>query len=303
MSMTLDQLSSSAASQSAESNADGKESENLKNLELSTEAKTNDSSVRTYDLIAEEPEEEISRSESVEQLSESISKMESENSFGRDNIERKNINNNDSFGSDKKPKAAARNLKNVSMNRSIQTSHFSEITNLKNANKITYEASRSPIKIIEPSFLSKLKQEGEMQKPVYVLYPNYVLPDLDFLNNQEQDVSKLLLLPQKPHHVTANKKRPFSCNDVESLKRRGFSHIRDWDSLNFLLPQEYKKILADVPEISEHIKTNIGKEKPSFIQNKFKSRRPMSCEITQSSSSSTATQPSSGKFPYLTTFT
>lgn len=291
MSTTMDQLSSSEnwpASQSGESNSDAKDPE--KYLELSTEARTNESSVRTYDLIAEEPEEEVSRSESVEQLSESISKIDSvTESYEKENVAPKNIN------SEKVKRlkiASPKNLKNILMNRSIQTSHFSEITNLKSANKITSETTKQPVKIIEPSFLNKLKQEGQIQKPVYVLYPNYVLPDLDFLNEKE-DISKLLILPQKAPHISACKKRPFSFNDLESLKRKGFNHVQDWDSLNVLLPQEYRKILADVPEISEHIKYPT-KEKPSFAHSKFNKRRPLSCEFNQSSSSSTATQPSSG---------
>lgn len=294
MSTTMDQLSSSEnwpASQSGDSNSEDKELN--KNLELSAEAKINESSVRTYDLIAEEPEDEVSRSESVEQLSESISKIESvTESYEKENIAPRNINT-ENANVDKRAKIPSpQNLKNILMNRSIQTSHFSEITNLRNANKIGSETIKAPVKIIEPSFLSKLKQEGEMQKPVYVLYPNYVLPDLDFLNEKD-NLSKLLILPQKPPHIPPCKKRPFSFNDLETLKRKGFTHVQDWDSLNFLLPQEYRKILADVPEISEHIKCNT-KERPSFIQPKFTKRRPLSCEINQSSSSSTATQPSSG---------
>lgn len=297
MSTTMDQLSSSEnwpGSQSGDSNnSESREGVILKNLEMSSEAKTNENSLRMHDLIAEEPEEDNSSSESVEQLSESISKIDSVgDSYEKENIVPKAANN-DTYVSNKKPKVLSpKNIKNISMNRSIQTSHFSEITNLKNAHK-TYDSAKPAIKIIEPSFLNKLKNEGEMEKPVYVLYPNYVLPDLDFLNEKDEDISKLLLLPQKPPMVIDNKKRPFSCNDLESLKKKGFGHIKDWDSLTFLLPQEYKKILADVPEISEHIKLN-NKDKPSFVQNKFNKRRPLSCEINHSSSSSTATQPSSG---------
>ncbi|XP_018565929.1 uncharacterized protein LOC108906959 isoform X2 [Anoplophora glabripennis] len=303
MSTTMDQLSSSEnwpGSQSGESqNSDGKSSEHLKNLETSAEAKTNESSARTYDLIIEEPEDDISRSESVEQLSESISKIDSVgDSFEKESVVPKDCGDKTSEQENgNKVSCQQKCLKSKSelINRSIQTSHFSEIASLKNAHKTSMEFSKPTIKVIEQSFLNKLKQEGEVQKPVYVLYPNYVLPDLDFLNEKDE-LSKLLLLPQKAPNVTSTKKRPFSCNDLETLKRRGFGHVKDWDSLNFLLPQEYRQILAEVPEISEHIKTNT-KEKPSFMQNKFTKRRPLSCEINQtnvSSSSSTATQPSSG---------
>lgn len=296
MSTTMDQLSSSEnwpASQSGESNSDGKEQE--RNLELSAEGKTNESSVRTYDLIAEEGEDEVSRSESVEQLSESISKIDSvSESYEKENIAPNNINNENVNFEKRTNITSPKKIKNILMNRSIQTSHFSEITNLKNANKIINENAKPPVKVVEPSFLSKLKKEGEVQKPVYVLYPNYVLPDLDFLKEKEDLSAKLMILPQKaPPHMPSCKKRPFSLNDLETLKRKGFTHVQDWDSLNILLPPEYRKILADVPEISEHIKCT-SKEKPSFSQPKFTKRRPVSCEINQSSSSSTGTQPSSG---------
>ncbi|CAG9823829.1 unnamed protein product [Phaedon cochleariae] len=292
MSTTMDQLSSSEnwpESQSGESNSSGSK-ENLKMLNGSAEAKTNESSIRTYDLIAEEPEEDISRSESVEQLSESISKLDSvAESFEKENIAPIARNNNDIGFVKPRKVVSPKKVKNILMNRSIQTSHFSEITNLKNANKTYNSAAQQPVKILEPSFLSKLKNEGEGEKPVYILYPNYVLPDLDFLNEKD-DISKLLFVPQKAPNTVTNKRRPFSCNDIETLKRRGFNHIQDWDSLTFLLPQEYRKILANVPEVSEHIKPT-NKEKPSFVRNQFTKRRPLSFE---SSSSSTATQPSSG---------
>lgn len=303
MSTTMDQLSSTEnwpASQSGESNSsnDSKPVDVCKNLENS-DHKTNESSVRTYDLIAEEPEEDISQSESVEQLSESLSKLESVGNSVE--MERKsNVNNNNnSFQAEARKKATVnlRNLKNDLMSRSIQTSQFSEVANLKNANAIK---KQQPVKVVEPSFLNKLKKEGELQKPVYVLYPDYVLPNLDFLNEKQDDIAKVLLMPQRPAKlVSAEKKRPFSCNDLEMLKKRGFNHVRDWDSLNFLLPQEYRKLLSEVPEVSEHIKTNI-KEKPSFMHNKYTKRRPLSCDLNSlnqtnvSSSSSTATQPSSG---------
>ncbi|CAH1127170.1 unnamed protein product [Ceutorhynchus assimilis] len=289
MSLTTDHLSSSdnwPASQSGESS--GSDTKNLldKKLELSNDQKIIESSVRTYDLIAEEPEE-ISKSESIEQLSESISKIESMSS------DKQNMNNN--VMGNKRLKALSPKLlqlKSDLLDRSIQTSQFSEILNLKNATK-SIPGSNQPVKLIEPSFLSKLKKEGEIQKPVYVLYPNYVLPDLAFLS-EKSDVENILFIPQNPPKISSiNRRRPFSFNDIEMLKRKGFNHVRDWDSLNVLLPQEYRKILADIPEVSNHIKVN-AKDRPSFVRTK---KRPLSCEIMQtniSSSSSTATQPSSG---------
>lgn len=101
MSLTMDQLSSTEnwpASQSGESSAsDSKNVDNLKNLELSNDLKTIDTNARAYGLIAEEPEE-TSKSDSIEQLSESINKIESVcKSYGKDSRKQENVNNNDSL--------------------------------------------------------------------------------------------------------------------------------------------------------------------------------------------------------------
>lgn len=286
--------------------------------------------------VEEQDEMNISRSESIEQLSESISESLSDNKPAMNPIISTtigfNVNNNNSvelndstikklrtrstntkinyeesdssssttsytYERNNKPKMS-KNVPIHLMHRSMQTSCISDITNKPAPYKLNCNNAKSNVKIVEPSFLSKLKKEAEIQKPVYVLYPNYVLPDLDFISTQ--DITKVLLMPQKAPETPAHKKRPFSCNDVEALKKKGFGHVRDWDSLNFLLPMEYKRILADVPEVAEHIQINNNKkEKPSFCDTK-KRPRPISCDysldrvVNVSSSSSTATQPSSG---------
>lgn len=199
-----------------------------------------------------------------------------------------------------------------SMNKSMQTSRLA---------RSTYATDY--IRVLEPSFLTKLKQQGECQhKPIYVVYPNYTLPDLDFLKEKREDVAKVFLIPQKyasTEEETQNSKqskktphigrgrRPFSCNDMEMLKKKGFSHIRDWDSLTFLLPVECRQVLADVPEYQNVVKDKDEllkpKEKPLFcVSPPMKQKqRPVSCDCGSlmdrnnvSSSSSTATQPSSG---------
>lgn len=171
------------------------------------------------------------------------------------------------------------------------------------------------MKVIEPSFLSKLKN-NDKQIPIYVIYPSYTLPNLNFLHTNN-DSNKLLLYPQKyrkfsqaEKNISFANRRPFSCNDVEALRKTGFSHIRDWDSLTMLLPCEYRKILIDIPELSEQMKDKKeellkAEEKPLFcVSPPTRHRqRPVSCDgnvlmgnhaTTVSSSSSTATQPSSG---------
>lgn len=274
--------------------------------------------------ILEEREGDISRSESVEQLSDSISKTESVggsmntgNGVFKTPLQGFNVNNNNShenirstekihIAKSKINPAFERIARNCVpthlINKSIQTSHLADMVNSKNNCRLNSNNNTKDVfKVIEPSFLSKLKKEGEIPKPVYVLYPSYALPDLGFLKDKEKNTANLFLMPQKPPTANVlNKKRPFSCNDVEALKKKGFSHIQDWDSLNFLLPCEYRKILAGVPEVAQKLS---NKEK--FSKQK---RRPMSCDYTGmlerthsldratnvSSSSSTATQPSSG---------
>lgn len=142
------------------------------------------------------------------------------------------------------------------------------------------------------------------KKPVYVVYPNYTLPDLSFLKIKDTKLDNIAL---KPHTFDRNKMewkrtvrsgRPFSCNDIDALRQRGFAHIKDWESLTFLLPYEYKKILHDLPEVSRYININEEVKRPLFCLSpptRHKSR-PIS-EIIPNSTSSTssiATQPSSG---------
>lgn len=142
------------------------------------------------------------------------------------------------------------------------------------------------------------------KKPIYVVYPNYTLPDLSFLKGKDTKVDNIAL---KPHTFDKNKmewkrtirsNRPFSCNDIDALRQRGFAHIKDWESLTFLLPNEYKKILYDVPEISKYININEEVKRPLFCLSPpmhHKTYRPTEIVPNNASSmSSIATQPSSG---------
>ena len=100
------------------------------------------------------------------------------------------------------------------------------------------------------------------RKDVYVYYPNYALPDLSFLKDQKYNVdARIFLVPQHYNRppdlrkIRENRtKRPFSCNDMEKLRKRGLSHVKDWDSLNVLLPKEFKEMLSDNTDCMETIK-------------------------------------------------
>ncbi|RLU24449.1 hypothetical protein DMN91_002538 [Ooceraea biroi] len=149
-----------------------------------------------------------------------------------------------------------------------------------------------------------LQETTVNKKPVYIVYPNYTLPDLSFLKAKDTRVDNIAL---KPHVFDKNKtewkrtarsSRPFSCNDIDALRQRGFAHIKDWESLTFLLPNEYKKVLHDVPEVSKYINVNEEVKRPLFCLSppmRHKTR-PISEIVPNntSSTSSTATQPSSG---------
>ncbi|KAK6644331.1 hypothetical protein RUM43_000598 [Polyplax serrata] len=163
-------------------------------------------------------------------------------------------------------------------------------------------------------------RKSRLKVPVYILYPNYSLPDLDFLKKkhyvQNIDFSKVFVRPQKFQSTgssqasspKANATRPFSVNDIETLKKTGFKHVKDWESLTFLLPKEYKQFLQDIPEIVsqlKQVKNTKDELVPLFclsppVTRKMK-KRPMSCDSNffnndyrSSNYSSTATQPSSG---------
>lgn len=194
-------------------------------------------------------------------------------------------------------KSTSTHIEVDTLDKSMQTSSM-QLSSLSHEREI--------LKIIEPSFLEKLK-EGDCEKPVFVLYPNYTLPDISFLNGRPNiylNPIKVNVSPRtnenKRNRLQVKGKRPFSCNDVEMLKKKGVGHIKDWDSLNFLLPVECKQLLSEIPEIMQTTKCS---EKFCNATPSSKSKnRPMSCDCNNlagnttavSSSSSTATQPSSG---------
>ncbi|PSN43503.1 hypothetical protein C0J52_13412 [Blattella germanica] len=224
------------------------------------------------------------------------------------------------------------------MHRSIQTSEYLDIKMLKTSpfKLLETQNGASLVKILLPNLPDKDKTGDDAKRPVYVFYPNYTLPDLQFLKDKQKelDVTKVILMPQKfsppqprePNRTNPSSKdeasrsaprsgksrRPFSCSDVEALRKKGFGHIRDWDSLTFLLPQEYRQILAEVPEIVHYMKGKDEVPCPLFCISPplGKPTRPMSCDCSSlegkplhigcntgtnvSVSSSTATQPSSG---------
>lgn len=95
-------------------------------------------------------------------------------------------------------------------------------------------------------------------KPVYVMYPNYTLPDLSFLKKHatELDLKNVFLWPQKfspspttehacvfsrkePCEEVKKQKRPYSCPDLETLKNRGELTIAKFTEL----PKKVRRIM------------------------------------------------------------
>ncbi|XP_059053567.1 uncharacterized protein LOC131847891 isoform X2 [Achroia grisella] len=200
-------------------------------------------------------------------------------------------------------KSTSTHFETTTIDKSMQTSCMQ-------ISKVSHD--RELLKVVEPSFLEKLK-EGDYEKPVFVLYPSYTLPDISFLNGRPNiylNPVHVNLSPKrsdnKRNKLQNKNKRPFSCNDVELLKKKGVGHIKDWDSLNFLLPVECKQMLSELPEVMQHMKERETLSKCNKYCNASPSsrskNRPMSCDCHNltgnntaiSSSSSTATQPSSG---------
>ncbi|KAF7491474.1 hypothetical protein SSS_06921 [Sarcoptes scabiei] len=110
--------------------------------------------------------------------------------------------------------------------------------------------------------------EDELKEaPVLVYYPNYSLPDLSFLNEifHPNGIDHIYLSPIKREPIKEDslelknnnpasvrrrtningpkKCRPKSYTDYEAILNQDLSHIKDWDSLNLLLPDDFKEFI------------------------------------------------------------
>lgn len=111
-------------------------------------------------------------------------------------------------------------------------------------------SARDRLKFVPPSFLAKLNNLGEAkQAPIYVIYPNYALPDLGFVKTNAAEV---IFTPFNYKDAMGEKKQPPSTStmsDDEVLKNVDYKHVVDWKSLATLLPAEYRKRLKHIPEV------------------------------------------------------
>ncbi|KAG5672774.1 hypothetical protein PVAND_002869 [Polypedilum vanderplanki] len=160
--------------------------------------------------------------------------------------------------------------------KSIQTSSI-----LMSNTESTKKLPQSHVTMVPPSFLSQLSKLGDQQQaPVYVIYPNYALPDLEFINNQpinlkkdiimsplnyqQPKMSRTLELRQQQRPISF-RKRPQSL-DIDRLQQNQYSHVQDWKSLLTLLPRDYKKLLKNIPEVNKitTMEASISSQKPLF---------------------------------------
>lgn len=246
--------------------------------------------------VTNKQKDEMMSSASVEELSESMSKSDLTHDNGNDQ------NSYDVITNTSEHQRRTARIRSLEKEYPIcQTTGVQAIAETEDNGVQTSLVFTTPVEKENPS----LRETVVNKKPVYVVYPNYALPDLSFLNIRNKKLDNIALKPQcfgknrvNWKHAGGRSTRPFSCNDIDALRQRGFSHVKDWESLTFLLPTEYKKILHDVPEVSRHININEETRKPLFCLSppmRHKTR-PISEIIpnNSSSTSSTATQPSSG---------
>lgn len=175
---------------------------------------------------------------------------------------------------------------------------------------------QSHVKMVPPSFLSQLSKLGDQQQaPVYVIYPNYALPDLDFMNNQplkkdvimsplsyQGQVKMAQTLNLKQNKPIAVKKRPQSL-DIDKLQQTQYGHVQDWTSLLTLLPRDYRKLLKNVPEVKRMppMESSMSSQKPMFCMSPpIRRSNGMTCDChllqnqNSSSSGGSSQPPSSG---------
>lgn len=181
------------------------------------------------------------------------------------------------------------NVDNKNMNLSV---------NMTTKSMQTSSCSHPRLKFVPPSFLANLNKLGDEEKaPVYVIYPNYALPDLNFVYASSND-SKIIYTPYKPHlSSTLYKNHEHDDIVIENIKT---SHIKDWKSLIVLLPPKYRKKLKHIPEANVDMDIDLSL-KPMFCMSPpIKRNRMEKCDCLQylkQQSTSPSTSGSSEKPP------
>jgi len=174
---------------------------------------------------------------------------------------------------------------------------------------------------VPPSFLEKLNNLGEeRQAPIYVIYPNYALPDLGFVKtNASTDVIfspfnyKMTMdgatgSTSSSGSLRKQRNSSQSVSEDEILKTLDYKHVADWQSLATLLPSEYRRRLQHIPEV-KHLVRQLDAElsqRPLFCMSPpLRRNRTHICDCAkyfqgqqtqtdEASSSGSSQQPSSG---------
>lgn len=151
-------------------------------------------------------------------------------------------------------------------------------------------ALNESVKVVPPSFLAQLSQNSQSsekkQAPVYVIYPNYALPDLGFVKAHQ---SQIVLSPLAIKDKLPKRRRPMSTADIDFVKKREYKHIADWSSLAPLLPVEYKKLLLHIPEVKNVYHDKRMSQSPMFCMSPpIRRSRPLSCDCSSYYTSSTS---------------
>ncbi|GFT14620.1 iporin [Nephila pilipes] len=93
-------------------------------------------------------------------------------------------------------------------------------------------------------------RQKDNKKSIYVCYPNYSLPDLSFLKSViEENSESVFLTPTEyklPQDIINQKRpsRPKSYGAYESILQKHLTKIKDWESLNVLLPDDLKILIS-----------------------------------------------------------
>uniref|UniRef100_A0A1I8MQI0 Serine-rich adhesin for platelets n=1 Tax=Musca domestica TaxID=7370 RepID=A0A1I8MQI0_MUSDO len=147
---------------------------------------------------------------------------------------------------------------------------------------------------VPPSFLEKLNNLGEeRQAPIYVIYPNYALPDLGFVKTSA--TPDVIFSPfnyknsiGSASSSCASLKKRFSLmagsDEDEILKTMDYKHIQDWHSLVTLLPGDYRRRLKHIPQVDgilSQLEAELA-QKPLFcLTPPVRRNRPHICDCNQ----------------------
>ncbi|XP_076332157.1 uncharacterized protein LOC143237135 isoform X2 [Tachypleus tridentatus] len=174
-------------------------------------------------------------------------------------------------------------------------------------------------------FFSSSSTTNSEKRPVVVYYPNYSLPDLSFLNIFGNKPEEKDLVDVKPNDnvqttsVSANEnqtaveknKDVFGSGNPEKLPEKTFNHIKDWDSLNVLLPTKLKSVIPDSCQAKDQDHEHVHKEgiycncsgsiNSSFterLKHQFHKDKELSCS-GESCSSTTTSSSRGSEHPYF----